>query len=78
MATKRWRSISHLKLELDEEGLSKAYWLKNGKRQVVGFYCDLAQSCRGGDNDLPPTKGWYDTDGRPLEFIPAEYCSVEE
>jgi hypothetical protein len=73
-----WRSISHLKLDLDVEGLSETLWLRNGDEEAMGFYCDLSARSANGDDDLRPTSGWYDTDGRSLNFTPAYYRPVEE
>jgi hypothetical protein len=75
---KGWRSISHLKLELDEEGLSQTLWLRNGNAEAMGFYCDLGVRRVNGDDDFPPTSGWYDADGRPLTFTPVYYRPVDE
>lgn len=75
---KGWRTISHLELELDEEGLSQALWLRNGNAEAMGFYCDLGARYVNGDHNFPPTSGWYDTAGHSLTFTPAYYRRVEE
>jgi hypothetical protein len=75
---KGWRSISHLKLELDEEGLSQALWLRNRDQEAMGFYCDLGARSAHGDDNFPPTSGWYRADGHSLTFTPAYYRPVEE
>ncbi|QJP12617.1 hypothetical protein G3545_02420 [Starkeya sp. ORNL1] len=75
--THSWRSITHLQLKLDDEGISEEFWLKNGDQQAIGFYCDLGLPSADGDDDLPPTAGWYDTNGQPLGFTPAQYRPLD-
>jgi hypothetical protein len=40
---------------------------------ALGLFCDLGSRAKGGDDELPPTAGWYDTHGKPLAFTPAFY-----
>lgn len=75
--TQDWQSISHLKHELDCEGLGEAVWLKNEDQEALGFFCDLAAAAPDGDAGLPPSAGWYDTYGQPLGFAPVLYRRVD-
>lgn len=68
-----WRPISKLTLHLDDEGLSDTFLLRNGDQVALGLFCDLGPAAKDGDDELPPTAGWYDTHGKPLAFTPAFY-----